>query len=666
GMAPGTEAVTVYERFEVGKFDATILAATDAGILTAWLQRNGYRVPEESADILGHYVRQKWTFVALRVQPAAAAARPVLDDVDPIGIRFPASKLVYPLYISRASSRQKTALLLFVLSARPVACDQLPEATLPVQKRLPKGSAYAAIRKDAVDSGAPTFVTEYRGPQGFPYPDLYYEKDAWVPREGKQWSAKGLWTARCWTLLDRGEMEDLTFSPSPDKAAMRLLIRRTGELHVSLRERVAEAPSTTFWLYVIGSVAVYLLIAWLTDAGFRLRQAGTGAGVIGGLGLVAAVMIAGLLGALLLSLAAALCLSGCALRETRPGEPDEPRLGTRELLSGMVVAAGMGGVGYVVLRLFAFGSEFHYSDFGEQIADLFAGDAPIGIALLVAGALAVWVAFVAAFLPASLKAAGWRSAWMAVPAAALVGLLVLADVRGEGFVDLLWAMPPWFITVLSGRALLAWWLVAEGFGSLLALVALLSFLATAPWIARRQWRRVQPLTLTFVSLALIAAAFGLVTMTRAYAGTSGYLPTGTRELDQALQQIDGLMARFHDTYGCYPAKLKDLVAGRPAMQGVDSSGNPVEIAPIAANPVEAEAAGLPIDPLTGRRDTWVYEPTGTPMVDSGGFDITLTRVNPTAHRNEPMYPGLSEESYLDYERRQAGRYWLPGSAPGKP
>jgi hypothetical protein len=75
---------------------------------------------------------------------------------------------------------------------------------------------------------------------------------------------------------------------------------------------------------------------------------------------------------------------------------------------------------------------------------------------------------------------------------------------------------------------------------------------------------------------------------------------------------------------------------------------------------------LPVDPLTGRRDTWVYEPTGTPMVDSGGFEISLARVNPTAHRDEPMVPGLSEGSYLDYQRREAGRYWLPESAPQRP
>jgi len=432
GMAPGTEAVTVYERFVVGKFDATILAATDAGILTAWLQRNGYRVPEESADILGHYVRAKWTFVALRMQPAAAAARPVLDDVDPIGIRFPASELVYPLYISRASSRQKTSLLLFVLSRQPVQCDGLREAPLPLDKPLPKGSSYATIRRKAIESAGPSLVTEYRARGGMPYPDLYFDKDAWLPREGKGWSAKELWATRCWMLLDREQMQDLTFSPSADPLPRQLLIKREGRLH---------PQPVSGW--------------------------------------------------------------------------------TRERISWLVVVAALIAAVFIVR-------------------------------------------------------AGARRGPMSV--------------------------------VLGGTLL----------------------------------------------LALIALA---------HSGSLGYLSTGTRELDQALQQIDGLMQRFHGTFGCYPAKLHDLVAAAPRTEGVDSSDNPVEIAPGAANWVGS--AELPVDPLTGRRDSWVYEPTGAPMVDSGGFEIAVYWGNPGARRDEPMFP-LSEEAGLDHQRRQAGRYWLPKSTPQRP
>jgi hypothetical protein len=434
GEAPGTEAVTVYERFEVGKFDATILAATDAGVLTQWLQRNGYQVPDESADILGHYVRLKWTFVALRMQPAAAAARPVLDDVDPVGIRFPASKLVYPLYISRGSSRQKTALLLFVLSKQPVECDGLPEASLPLDKPQPKGTSYATIRRKAIESAGPSLVTEYRARGGMPYSDLYFDKDAWLPREGRNWSAKELWTTRCWTLLDREQMQDLTFSPSADPRPRQVSIERHGQLRLQpalwwTRERLA-------WLVVVASLIVAVFIL---RAGARRGPAG--------------------------------------------------------------------------------------------------------------GALAVTL--------------------------------------------------------------------------LIALVAL------------------------------------------AHAGTMGYLSTGTRELDTALKQLDDLMQRFHRTYGCYPEKLKDLVAAAPRTAGVDSSGNPVQIAPPGSTGADADPGELPVDPLTGRRDTWVYEPTGTPMVDSGGFEITLYRGNPTARHDEPMFP-LSQESLLDYERHEAGRCWLPESPPQRP
>jgi len=32
---------------------------------------------------------------------------------------------------------------------------------------------------------------------------------------------------------------------------------------------------------------------------------------------------------------------------------------------------------------------------------------------------------------------------------------------------------------------------------------------------------------------------------------------------------------------------------------------------------------MPIDPITGRRDTWLYEVTGDPMVSSGSYAIEV-------------------------------------------
>jgi hypothetical protein len=62
-----------------------------------------------------------------------------------------------------------------------------------------------------------------------------------------------------------------------------------------------------------------------------------------------------------------------------------------------------------------------------------------------------------------------------------------------------------------------------------------------------------------------------------------------------------------------PAKLADLAATKAPVAGVDAAGN--------ATPLQGGWHGpylpqLPIDPLTRRRDTWVYEPTGDNVVDA--------------------------------------------------
>jgi len=51
-------------------------------------------------------------------------------------------------------------------------------------------------------------------------------------------------------------------------------------------------------------------------------------------------------------------------------------------------------------------------------------------------------------------------------------------------------------------------------------------------------------------------------------------------------------------------------------------------------PLQAAAAGpflkrLPVDPLTGRRDTWLYDVLATPPVESGAFRLQVLRQPPS-------------------------------------
>ncbi len=46
---------------------------------------------------------------------------------------------------------------------------------------------------------------------------------------------------------------------------------------------------------------------------------------------------------------------------------------------------------------------------------------------------------------------------------------------------------------------------------------------------------------------------------------------------------------------------------------------------------------LPVEPLTGGRDTWVYEVTGSPTVASGGYAIAIDTADGVVVANTRRY-----------------------------
>jgi hypothetical protein len=157
--------------------------------------------------------------------------------------------------------------------------------------------------------------------------------------------------------------------------------------------------------------------------------------------------------------------------------------------------------------------------------------------------------------------------------------------------------------------------------ALVAGVALLCFVVLAPWTTARSRALAQGFTAVAAFMALLTIAGQVRLLAPAQAGS------GSREaraiadqLDERLLEIDAALEAFAEDHGCYPARLENLTAAEAPATGVDASGNPVPIAGAYAGPY---LRLLPMDPLTGRRDTWVYEVTGSPMVDSGGYRLTI-------------------------------------------
>jgi hypothetical protein len=101
-----------------------------------------------------------------------------------------------------------------------------------------------------------------------------------------------------------------------------------------------------------------------------------------------------------------------------------------------------------------------------------------------------------------------------------------------------------------------------------------------------------------------------------------YHPRTHWELRRAQHEIGQAIQTFKAQTGGYPSRLADLTASsRPAM-GLDASGNAVSLQAGATGPLLKR---LPKDPLTGRRDTWIYDVLATPPVESGAFHLQVLR-----------------------------------------
>jgi hypothetical protein len=461
-----------------------------------------------------------------------------------------------------------------------------------------------------------------------PYADLHYEKDRFSGPEGAQWSPGYLWTTRLWTMLDLQDLEDLTFSPSPDRKTMKLVVLRNGELRPSGRQWVSSALATIrhrarrqsrtgglTWFYGAAGAALFICALWAANRGLRLLPRYIW------WALFATLLLAALSAAFSPVAARAWVLVGCLLaltitvgeRAVRDDRP--PKLSAGDALTGALIAAGLGAFAHVAYCLLVGGGDFlRRNADGMQVLDYWRGAAPVPYLLLATLGQLLWLALVIGFLRRGLKGTGPKARWLLLPLFCLAVVVVVELSRGYLVDDLRSELAGLYVPgvgVLLGTSAL----------TLAALALLLAFVTTASLIGANARRTAAPMARALVALLLVAVIASVVGMTSAQAGTGGYIASGVRELDTALARLDDALTSFLARHGCYPATLQDLIASNPPAAGLDSSGNRVTItAQPGGGPLLTE---LPVDPLSGRNDTWLYEPTGSPMIDSGGYEIRI-------------------------------------------
>ncbi len=684
GGGPPSRRVTVYERMAVGDYDAAVLGATGPEVLLEWLAENGFSMPPAAGGVLQHYVGKGWYFVAIRMQPAAAARTEVLTDVAPIGIRFPTPRLVYPLTISRVSSREKTSLLVVALARGPVSCPEVRLFDPPLKRWLDPGSSYGGLRRQAVAGKGLTAICEYRGPRGVPFTDLYYRQDRWFTAAEPGWEPEKLWATRLWSLVDREALVDLTFTPAAERAGSRLVVERQCVLSEGASERFLTFPE-----YRCGLLAVAGLLGFL--AGVRALRRGwcwdpeatAAAGAA-----VALLGLAHLLDATVVVWAFVVCLLCCVgarIARATLRRPDAPRpdpLSRRATIVGAMLAAGFGMLGYPALLVLSESRALRAgTGLGNLLHDVWLGIAPPGVRIA-AAAVPIGCGLLAlAWVIAGLRGGGQRAMRIALAAVPIgSGLLALAWVivglRGGGLRGV-WALGSWLAFLFAGRGAfaerrahalldslsggafaLSGWPPAHSSGDWFALSILawvivtlglvVGFVIVGPYVSTRSHARAQAVAGAFAAIMAVDVLFVAAVGSRL--GPSG--ADSRREieerLDARLETIDDALREYARAYGCYPRTLADLTGpGRPT-EGVDSSGNQVVIAPAAAEVRPSPPRGpdaehtpadfwRPADPLTGRIGTWVYDPTATPMVDSGGYRVRIWRERLAATGGRPSH-----------------------------
>ena len=156
GMAQGTgpsagpvSPVTVYGMVTLEHYEISILGAEAGGPLLAWLKRNGYAVAPSAQRVLDAYARERWAFVAVKLNPSEKRHYEQ-EFLPPLTIRYSSSRLVYPLRISAVSTTQTVGITLYVITQSTVTASNLPVKTLVFEDLIPRSENAAKYVEDCI------------------------------------------------------------------------------------------------------------------------------------------------------------------------------------------------------------------------------------------------------------------------------------------------------------------------------------------------------------------------------------------------------------------------------------------------------------------------------------------------------------------------------------
>jgi len=157
--APGATP-TVLDQVRLGPLEATTLAGGDLDGLRRWLGGNGYALRPEVTATLEPYLREGWSFVAMRL----TGDQELSGALDPVRLSFDSDRLVYPMRMS-AAARNAQSVHLYVLGEHrvqrsdPDAAGQ--DSAVEFAGRLSPDDSEDPFLREALATGQ-NYLTEMR------------------------------------------------------------------------------------------------------------------------------------------------------------------------------------------------------------------------------------------------------------------------------------------------------------------------------------------------------------------------------------------------------------------------------------------------------------------------------------------------------------------------
>ncbi|TBN56350.1 DUF2330 domain-containing protein [Glaciihabitans arcticus] len=152
--APALPSVTVLDRVEIGPLEAVTLAATNSRGLSTWLNSNGFALSPATSKVLNRYIKEKWSFVAVRI----ANDVPLSGSVDPIRLTFDTTRFVYPMRLSQGAETPQ-ALRLYILDKERVDVTKAAEGAAAGPLNAGRKTVWAGDVTDPALTDRGTYLT---------------------------------------------------------------------------------------------------------------------------------------------------------------------------------------------------------------------------------------------------------------------------------------------------------------------------------------------------------------------------------------------------------------------------------------------------------------------------------------------------------------------------